>query len=152
MRLAALLGIAFSLVQSIAVAAGHDFCVTRVWPAGSDSIRTRLLGDAHAPSREVMGQLLVRHYRQSPVTTIRVEDYHPDSCAASDSQFLMLNGTAPWDTPAPRSPALPESGGGANLAAKLITNTYMDLTMQAISAVGSANGAAHQIICGMVKC
>lgn len=152
MRLAALLAVTFSLIPPSAAAAGYDFCVTRVSPAGSDSIRTRLQGDKHVPSREVIGQLLVRHYRQLPVTTIQVEDYHPDSCTASDSQFLMLNGTAPWDTPAPPSPALPAYGGGANLAAKLITNTYMDLTMQAISAVGAANDAAHQIICGMVKC
>ncbi len=152
MRLAALLGIAFSLVPSIVAAAGQDFCVTRVWPAGSDSIRTRLLGDSRAPSREVIGQLLVRHYSQPPVAAIQVEDYHPETCAASDSQFLMLNGSAPWDASTPQGPALPDLGGGANFAAKLITNAYMDLTMQAIGAMGGVNGAAHHIICGLVKC
>ncbi len=152
MRLAVTLAITFALVPSIAAPADYDFCVTRVSPTGSDSLRTRLQSDIHEHSREALGQLLVRHYRQPPVATIRVEDYRSETCAASDTQFLTLNGTSAWDTQAQQVPAIPDLGGGANLAAKLITSTYMELTMQAISALGSVNGAAHQIICGMVKC
>lgn len=152
MRLAAILAIPFLLPPSIAATAEYDFCITRVSPAGSDSIRTRLQSDLPEPSRELLGQLLVRHYRQPPIATIQVEDYRAESCAASDSQFLMLNGTSRWDLLAPKVPDLPDLGGGANLAAKLVSSTYMDLTMQAISVVGTMNGAARHIICGLVKC
>lgn len=152
MRLAVTLAITFTLVPSIAAPADYDFCVTRVSPTGSDSLRTRLQSDIHEHSREALGQLLVRHYRQPPDATIRVEDYRSETCAASDTQFLTLNGTLARDAPVRQVPAVPDIADGANLAAKIITSTYMELTMQAIGALGSLNGAAHQIICGMVKC
>lgn len=150
-RLAAILFLALANMPAQAQT-HHDFCVTRVMQAGSDVLRTRLLFDEHDPGAELAGHLLIRHYRQPLVTSVRIEDYRPEVCGNAETQFLALKaGPGPLKQAEPAR-RLPDLGKAASQTADLVSETYMNVARQATGILGLVLEATNEAWCSMIRC
>ena len=130
----------------------YDFCVTRVLQAGSDVLRTRLLFEEHDPGAELAGHLLIRHYRQPLVASVRIEDYRPEVCGSAEIHFLALKaGPGPLRQVEPAR-RLPDLGRAASQTANLVSETYMHAVRQATGTLGLVLEATNEALCSMIRC
>ena len=150
-RLVAIMLLAPTIVSAQATAS-YDFCITRVMQVGSDVLRARLLFDDADPGVELAGHLLVRHYRQAQVTSVRIEDYRTEVCGNAETQFLALKAGAGPIRQAEPSKRLPELGKAVGQSAKLVSETYMSVARQASGALGLVLEATNEALCSMIRC
>ncbi len=119
---------------------------------GSDVLRTRLLFDEHDPGTELARHLLIRHYRQPLVTSVQIEDYRPELCGNAETQFLALKAGAGPPRQVEPARRLPDLGKTASQTAKLVSETYMNVTRQATGALGLVLEATNEALCSMIRC
>lgn len=130
----------------------YDFCVTRVLQAGSDVLRTRLLFEEHDPGAELAGHLLIHHYRQPLVASVRIEDVRPEVCGNAETHFLALKtGPGPLRQVEPGR-RFRDLGRAASQTANLVSETYMNAVRQATGTLGLVLEATNEAVCSMIRC
>ena len=130
----------------------YDFCVTRVLQTGSDVLRTRLLFEEHDPGAELAGHLLIRHYRQPLVASVRIEDYRPEVCGSAEIHFLALKAGPGQLRQVETARRLPDLGRAASQTANLVSETYMNAVRQATGTLGLVLEATNETLCSMIRC
>ena len=130
-------GIVLLVLSSLGTGATfHEFCVTRIIGAGSETLRARLHFNGADPGEETAALLLIRHYRQPGVDVVHVDAPGP-TCAARDAQEIALGKTG-----TPTATAI-HPGGFSDIA---------KATNQAYSTLNTAATEASRMMCRVLPC
>jgi hypothetical protein len=148
-----LCGLLLLATANAAPAAGqYDFCVVRVLPEASETLRVRLGYSDGDPGQEGAALLLARHMRQGPNERIRVYEFDARTCEAESARDLMLVASPAeiatlWSDAGRTS--LPEA---ASQATSIASGIYMGVARQAGKAITSATETANRMVCSLVRC